>query len=95
MVAGALVAIGLVNCGVQNENDPGKCWPGQHPPDVCLDSPHEHRELLEVVTCVVCPNENKYTLVVGTCVVHLHENRKILVVNTWVVSSGCEPYTPF
>jgi len=24
VVAGALLAIGLVNCGVQNENDPGK-----------------------------------------------------------------------
>lgn len=25
VVAGALLAIGLVNCGVQNENDPGRC----------------------------------------------------------------------
>jgi 26S proteasome regulatory subunit N1 len=24
VVAGALLAIGIVNCGVQNENDPGK-----------------------------------------------------------------------
>jgi len=41
VVAGALLAIGLVNCGVQNENDPGVFEDVlvQHSPGICSMSP--------------------------------------------------------